>query len=84
MLKTTKSVVINGSSRTEVGEIIATMHFSISENGNIQSSDNVANKTLYQANKDAVRADMDEFTALCREEEDKYNETTEEVTTDEV
>lgn len=82
MLKTTKSVVINGTSRTEAGEIIATMHFSISENGNIQSSDNIANKELYKANKSLVRTDMDEFTAKCREEEDKYNEIAEEVTTD--
>ena len=84
MLKTTKSVVINGSSRTASGEVIATMHFSISESGNIQSSENVANKTLYQANKKLVRDDMDEFTAICREEEDKYNEMVEEVIADEV
>lgn len=74
MLKATRSVVINGASKLESGEIVATMHFSINENGNIQSSDNIVNKALYQENKKQIRADMDEFTALCREEEDKYNE----------
>lgn len=74
MLKATRSVVINGTSKLESGEIVATMHFSINENGNIQSSDNIVNKALYQENKKQIRADMDEFTALCREEEDKYNE----------
>lgn len=74
MLKATRSVVINGTSKLESGEVVATMHFSINENGNIQSSDNIVNKVLYQENKKQIRADMDEFTALCREEEDKYNE----------
>lgn len=84
MLVTTKATTINGTSKLSSGEIIATMHFSISENGNINSSDNIANKTLYQANKALVRSDMDEFTALCREEEDKHNEMAEEGVTDEV
>ena len=73
MLNTTKSVVITGSSKSESGEIIATMHFSINEKGDANKSEVIANKELYKANKVQVRKDFDEFTAICREAEDEYN-----------
>lgn len=71
MLKTTKTVTINGSSILETGELVATMYCAIAEDGNVSSSQNIVNRELYEVNKDSVRKDFDEFTALCRLEEDK-------------
>lgn len=73
MLKTTQTRTINGSSITEDGMVIATMHCSIDANGAISTSENVSNVLLYEANKDIVRADMDEFTTYCRQIEDETN-----------
>lgn len=70
MLKTSKSITINGTSKLSTGEIVATMHCTIKENGEIVSSDNIVNKSLYDENKELVRADMDEFTMYCRLIED--------------
>lgn len=71
MLRTTKTVTINGSSILKTGELVATMYCAIAEDGNVSSSQNIVNRELYEANKDSVRKDFDEFTALCRLEEDK-------------
>ena len=79
MLVTTKATTINGTSKLSTGEVIATMQYSIKENGKPVSTSAVANEDLYEQNKDLVRADMDEFTAYCRKIEDA-NTTEEEVT----
>lgn len=71
MLKMQKSIALNGSSQLETGEIIATMYHTIDENGTTSSGSNVINTNLYESNKEMVRADIDEFTSACREEEDK-------------
>lgn len=71
MLNTTKTTTINGTSTTEDNKIIATMHYSLSENGSVAVNSNITNKDLYEANKEMVRADIDAFTELCRKEEDE-------------
>lgn len=75
MLETTKTTTINGTSRTNDNEVVATMYYTIGKSGTVSNNMNIVNKELYEANKAAVRADIDNFTALCRTEEDA--ETTE-------
>lgn len=71
MLKTTKTVTINGSSLADDGTVIATMHCSLPTNGAPNSSDNISNTVLYEENIEQVRADIDEFKAYCRVVEDE-------------
>lgn len=71
MLKTSKTVTINGTSLTDNGEIIATMHCSIPTNGAINSSDNISHTLLYEGNIEQVRADIDDFRTYCRQVEDE-------------
>lgn len=71
MLETTKTITINGTSKSNNNQIIATMYCVFNENGTISSGSNIINQELYEANKEAVRADIDEFTALYRSDEDK-------------
>ena len=72
MLNTTKTLTINGTSTTEEGEPIASMFCTIEANGMTSENSCIINNVLYEKNKDLVRADMDAFTVLCREEEDKF------------
>lgn len=71
MLKTNKTTTINGNSVTADGQHIASMYYSIDGNGNVNSNTNIVNTELYEQNKDTVRADVDEFTTLCRNIEDE-------------
>jgi len=72
MLNTTKSLTINGTSTTEEGEPIASMYCHIEQNGMMSENSSIVNNELYEKNKALVRADMDAFTALCREQEDEF------------
>lgn len=76
MLKTTKSVTINGSSTTEDGVIIAAMHCIIPENNSMSYSHNITNNTLYEEHIEEVRADIDSFRAYCIAVEDEIRTTT--------
>lgn len=70
MLETTKTTTINGTSKSEDNQIIATMYCTFNENGTISSGSNIINQELYEANKEEVRTDIDKFTALYRSNED--------------
>lgn len=71
MLKTTKTININGTSLTDDGKVIATMHCSIPTSGTISSNDNISHTVLYEENIEQVRADIDEFRTYCRQLEDE-------------
>ena len=77
MLTIEKRTTVNAISKTENGEIIATMNWSINERGVISSSENISNKELYSTNKQMVREDIDEFKVYCRELEDNEEVTNE-------
>lgn len=70
MLETTKTTTINGISKTDDNQVVATMYCTIGASGVISNNVNITNKDLYEVNKTAVRADIDEFTTFCRTEED--------------
>ncbi len=70
MLQISKSTTIVGTSKTSEGEIIATMHCSISEDGKASYTDNIVEKTLYERHLKTVRTEQDEFRKYCREVED--------------
>lgn len=71
MLTITKSVTINGTSKNEDGELLATMYYSRDEKGMISTSTNVQSDSLYELNKTTIRADIDEFNEYCRNNEDE-------------
>ena len=73
MLNVNKSITITGSSKVthNDSEVIAVqLHANISEQGNSNINSVIVNKEAYEANKDACRADIDEFTLMVREIED--------------
>ena len=73
MLNTSRVLTINGTSTTTEGEPIASMYCHIDQQSGMRSINNsVISETLYDKHKDIVRADIDAFTAFCREEEDKF------------
>lgn len=72
MLNTNKTLTINGTSSTAEGETIASMYYHIEKDGMVSENNSIVNNALYEKNKELVRADMDAFTTLCREEEDKF------------
>lgn len=74
MLKTTVTKNMTGQSIID-DKVVATMNATIRNDGthsNINS--NIMNTSLYEANKDEVRADIQEFENLVYAEEDNYNE----------
>lgn len=71
MLKTTKSITLNGTSEID-GQPVVNLSATIPDNtgvGNI--SQYVQNTELYDANKAAVRKDIRDFQDLVYEIEDK-------------
>lgn len=74
MLKTSKSITINGTSTIE-GQIVVYMNASLSTDGSTNASinKNISNQELYNLNKDEVRKDMRDFEDLVFEEQDKLS-----------
>lgn len=67
MLSTTKTISINGTSSVDVnGAKTPAVYFNaqIQADGKYNVNYSVQNDELYKANKDAVKADRDEFEAL--------------------
>lgn len=74
MLKTSKSITINGTSTIE-GQTVVYMNASLSTDGSTNASinKNISNQELYNLNKDEVRKDMRDFEDLVFEEQDKLS-----------
>lgn len=74
MLKTSKSITINGTSTIE-GQIVVYMNASLSTDGSTNASinKNISNQELYNLNKDEVRKDMRDFEDLVFAEQDKLS-----------
>lgn len=74
MLKTTKTISINGNSEID-GQVIVYMSASLSTTGT--GSENISktinNQELYNANKSEVRKDMRDFEDLVYAEQDKLD-----------
>ena len=67
MLSTTKTISINGTSSVEVNGVktqVVYFNAQIQADGKYNVNYSVQNDELYKANKDAVKADRDEFEAL--------------------
>ena len=70
MLSTTKTISLNGTSTVEVnGAKTPVVYFNaqIQADGKYNVNYSVQNDELYKANKDAVKADRDEFEALVEQ-----------------
>lgn len=74
MLKTGKTITINGSSLVD-GQIVVYMNASLSTDGtsNENINKNIQNQELYSNNKEAVRKDMRDFEDLVFAEQDKLS-----------
>lgn len=74
MLRTSKSITINGTSTIE-GQTVVYMNASLSTDGSTNASinKNISNQELYNLNKDEVRKDMRDFEDLVFEEQDKLS-----------
>ena len=67
MLSTTKSINLNGTSSVEVNGVktpVVYFNAQIKSDGTYNVNYSVQNDELYKANKEAVRADRDEFETL--------------------
>ena len=67
MLTTTKTISLNGTSTVEVNGVktpVVYFNAQIQADGKYNVNYSVQNDELYKANKDAVKADRDEFEAL--------------------
>ena len=67
MLSTTKSINLNGTSSVEVNGVktpVVYFNAQIKSDGTYNVNYSVQNDELYKANKDAVKADRDEFETL--------------------
>ena len=67
MLSTTKTISLNGTSTVEVNGVktpVVYFNAQIKNDGTYNVNYSVQNDELYKANKDAVKADRDEFEAL--------------------
>lgn len=67
MLSTTKTISLNGTSTVEVNGIktpVAYFNAQIQSDGKYNINQSIQNVELYKANKDAVKADYDEFEIL--------------------
>ena len=70
MLSTTKSINLNGTSSVEVNGVktpVVYFNAQIKIDGTYNVNYSVQNDELYKANKDAVKADRDEFEALVEQ-----------------
>ena len=70
MLSTTKSINLNGTSSVEVNGVetpVVYFNAQIKSDGTYNVNYSVQNDELYKANKDAVKADRDEFEALVEQ-----------------
>ena len=70
MLTTTKTISINGTSTVEVNGVkmpVVYFNAQIQSDGKYNINQSVQNVDLYKANKDAVKADRDEFEALVEQ-----------------
>ena len=70
MLSTTKTISLNGTSTVDVNGVkTPVMYFNaqIKSDGTYNVNYSVQNDELYKANKDAVKADRDEFEALVEQ-----------------
>ncbi len=77
MLKTSKSITINGTSvitENDVEKTVVSMVANIPESGSPNTNSVIVNKDLYEANKVACREDMDAFTQAVRAIEDAEEE----------
>ena len=66
MLSTTKTISINGTSSVEVNGVktpVAYFNAQIQSDGKYNINQSVQNVDVYKTNRDAVRADYDEFEA---------------------
>ncbi|CEK34136.1 hypothetical protein UMC2_13861 [[Clostridium] sordellii] len=74
MLKTSKTITINGNSVID-GQIVVYMNASLSTDGssNENINKNIQNQELYANNKEAVRKDMRDFEDLVFAEQDKLS-----------
>ena len=67
MLSTTKTISLNGTSSVDVNGVktpVVYFNAQIQADGKYNVNYSVQNDELYKANKDAVKADRDEFEAL--------------------
>ena len=67
MLSTTKTISLNGTSTVEVNGVktpVVYLNAQIQADGKYNVNYSVQNDELYKANKDAVKADRDEFETL--------------------
>ena len=70
MLSTTKTISINGTSTVEVNGVkkpVVYFNAQIQADGKYNVNYSVQNDELYKANKDAVKADRDEFETLVEQ-----------------
>ena len=70
MLSTTKSINLSGISSIEVDgakKPVVYLNAQIQADGKYNINQSVQNVDLYKANKDAVKADRDEFEALVEQ-----------------
>lgn len=70
MLSTTKSINLNGTSSVEVNGVktpVVYFNAQIKNDGTYNVNYSVQNDELYKANKEAVKADRDEFEALVEQ-----------------
>ena len=70
MLSITKTININGTSSVEVNGVktpVAYFNAQIQADGKYNVNQSVQNVEMYKANKDAVKADHDEFEALVEQ-----------------
>ena len=67
MLTTTKTISINGTSTVEVNGVktpVTYFNAQIQSDGKYNINQSIQNVDAYKSNKDAVRADYDEFETL--------------------
>ena len=67
MLSTTKTISLNGTSTVEANGIktpVAYFNAQIQSDGKYNINQSIQNVELYKANKEAVKADYDEFEIL--------------------
>lgn len=70
MLSKTKSINLNGTSSVDVNGVktpVVYFNAQIKSDGTYNVNYSVQNDELYKANKDAVKADRDEFEALVEQ-----------------
>ena len=70
MLSTTKTISINGTSSVDVNGVktpVVYFNAQIQADGKYNVNYSVQNDDLYKANKEAVKADRDEFEALVEQ-----------------